>query len=529
MSNELEFMSRAVASGKMNRRDFLGRATALGVTALAAEGLLTRAARAEGPVKGGLLRAGMTTGASTDTLDPALAANAVQNNFNKLWGEYLVRRNHDGSLEYRIAEEIVPSNRGQTWTMKIRDGVEFHNGKTVTPEDVVATLERHHDKNSKSGALGLLQGIESIKATGKEVVLTLKEPNADLPYAMVADHLVIQPNGGKDHPDAGISAGAYTVSENQPGVRLAGQRFKNFWQSDVLGHADQVEIIVINDSTARTAALQNGMVNMINRVEPKIVDFLKRVSGIQIQTASGAGHYYFNMFCNTPPFDNNDLRMALKLATDRDEVLDKILRGYGKIGNDFPINSSYPLFPADIEQRMFDPEKAAAFYKKSGHSGAIELRTSEVAFPGAVDAAQLYQQSCAKAGIKIEVIREPGDGYWSTVWNKKPFSLSYWLGRATQDQMYSLAYLSTADWNDTRFLRPDFDKMIFAARGELDETKRKQMYHDIAVVVRDEGGLICPVFADFVDATGPTVFGYKAHPAGDLMNGYALAECWTTN
>ena len=208
------------------------------------------------------------------------------------------------------------------------------------------------------------------------------------------------------------------------------------------------------------------------------------------------------MHCNTAPFDNNDLRMALKLAMDREEMLDKILRGYGTLGNDFPINESYPLFSDDIEQRNYDPDKANSLYKKSGHSGPILLQTSEVAFPGAVDAAELFQQQAAKAGITIEVKREPGDGYWAEVWNKQPFSTSYWGGRSTQDQMYSTAYISTADWNDTRFLRPDFDKMVLAARAELDETKRKQMYRDMAMMVRDEGGLILPMFNEFIDATG---------------------------
>jgi peptide/nickel transport system substrate-binding protein len=196
------------------------------------------------------------------------------------------------------------------------------------------------------------------------------------------------------------------------------------------------------------------------------------------------------------------------------------------VGNDFPINAAYPLFPTDIEQRKFDPEKAAEYYKKSGHSGPIILRTSEVAFPGAVDAAQLYQQSAAKAGITIEVKREPGDGYWSEVWNKQPFHLSYWGGRPTQNQMYSTAYVSSADWNDTRFKNPEFDKMVIAARGELDEGKRKQIYHDLAVIMRDEGGLIIPFFNDFIDARTDKVQGYIKHPQAEMMDGYALAECW---
>ncbi|WP_315918993.1 ABC transporter substrate-binding protein [Mesorhizobium sp. SP-1A] len=527
MADELDFLSRRVASGKLSRRDFLGRAAALGVSAAAANSLLTKAARAAGPVKGGILKAGLQGGESTNSLDPALNLSQVTFNFCKQWGEFLVRLAPDGGLENLVAEEIGASSDAKTWTMKIRDGIEFHNGKTLTPQDVAATLERHGDEKSKSGALGILKNIKSIKADGKEVVVTLADADADFPYLMADYHLVIQPNGGRDNPNAGISAGPYKVTENQPGVRHGGERFANYWRGDKAGHADQVEILVINDATARLAALQGGQVHFINRVEPKVVDLVKRVPGVTIENVSGRGYYPFNMFCDTKPFDNNDLRMALKLAMDREEMLQKILRGYGSVGNDFPINEAYPLFPTDIEQRKFDPEKAAAAYKKSGHSGSILLRTSDVAFPGAVDAAQLYQQSCAKAGIKIEIKREPGDGYWSEVWNKQPFSLSYWGGRATQGQMYSTGYVSSADWNDTRYKDPKFDQMLLAAQGELDQDKRKAIYRDMAVLMRDEGGLIVPFFNQFIDAANTDkIDGYVKNPQAELMDGYALGACW---
>ncbi|MFZ1682182.1 MAG: ABC transporter substrate-binding protein [Rhizobiaceae bacterium] len=526
MSDELFYLGHRVARGALSRRDFLGRAAALGVSAAFANTILSNAARAAGPVKGGILKAGLVGGESTNSLDPATFASQVPYSFGRMWGELLVELNPDGSLENRIAEEFGSSADAKTWTFKVRKGVEFHNGKTVTADDVVATLARHSDENSKSGALGIVKGIDSMKVDGDNVVITLKEANADLPYLMADYHLIIQPNGGKDGPDAGISAGPYKVAVNEPGVRHVGERFANYWNAANMGHADQIEITVINDTTARIAALQSGQAHIINRVEPKIVELVKKVPGVTVRNVSGAGHYVFIMHCNTAPFDNNDLRMALKLAMDRQEMVDKILLGYGSAGNDFPINAAYPLFPDGIEQRAYDPEKAAEYFKKSGHSGPVLLRTSEVAFPGAVDAAQLYQQQAAKAGITVEIKREPGDGYWSEVWNKQPFSTSYWGGRPVQDQMYSTAYLSTADWNDTRFLRPDFDKIIIQARAELDETKRRGLYRDAAMMVRDEGGLICPMFNDFIDASGPKVGGWENHPGGEMMNGYALAKCW---
>jgi peptide/nickel transport system substrate-binding protein len=525
MTKELDFLSKRVASGKLSRREFLGRAAALGVSATFANSLLSTAVQAAGPVKGGTLKAGMQGGTSTDSLDPATWQSQVPAMVGWNYGDGLVTLSPTGEIVPRVAEEFGSSADAKTWTFKIRKGVTFHNGKDVTAADVLATLERHSDEKSKSGALGLMTGIASMKVDGDTVVIGLKEANADLPYLMGDYHLMIQPNGGKDNPTEGISCGPYKVVANEPGVRHTFEKYDGYYNPDI-GHASTIEIIVINDATARISALQSGQVNMINRVEPKIVELIKRVPGVNIRTASGRGHYVFINHCNTAPFDNVDLRLALKYAMNRQEMVDRILMGYGSVGNDIPINKAYPLFADDLEQRPFDPEKAAEHYKKSGHSGSILLRTSDVAFPGAVDAAQLYQQSCAAAGITVEVKREPGDGYWSEVWNKQPFSTSYWGGRPTQDQMYTTAYYSKADWNDTRFFNEKFDQLLLTARAELDTAKRKGMYRDMATILQAEGGLIAPMFNDYIDATGPGVEGWVEDPNYELSGGYALQRCW---
>lgn len=529
MTKELDYLSTRVVRGLMDRRAFMGRAAALGVSAVMANTILAGTAKAAGPVKGGLLKAGLQGGESTNSLDPATYSSDVPVNYGRLFGDTLVEVDTNGEISHRIAESIEASADAKSWRFKIRKDVEFHNGKTVTPQDVVATLERHSDEDSKSGALGIVQGIENMSVDGDTVVIDLAQANADLPYLMADYHLIVQPNGGKDDPAAGIGTGPYKIIENQPGVRHVGERHANYWDADNRAHADQVEIVVINDATARLAALQSGQVHMINRVEPKVVELVKRVPGVTVQNVAGRGHYVFIAHVNTAPFDNQDLMLALKYAMNRQEMVDKILQGYGSVGNDFPINAAYPLFSDDIEQRTYDPDKAAFHFKKSGHDGSVLLRTSDVAFPGAVDAAQLYQQSAKAAGIDIEVKREPGDGYWSEVWNKQPFSTSYWSGRPVQDQMYSTAYLSTADWNDTKFFREDFDQIIIAARAELDNAKRKAMYRDAAVIVRDEGGLILPMFNDFIDATGPKVAGWSADSNGGMMNDMALSKCWLSD
>jgi peptide/nickel transport system substrate-binding protein len=525
-SQRLDRMIEAARRGGMSRREFMGRSTALGLSAGLAAALFGKVAKAQEPKKGGLIRIGMSGGESTNTLDPALAANEVTFQVNMTWGEMLLDVHPDGTIDHRIAEEVSASPDAKEWKFKIRKGVEFHNGETLTAEDVVATLKRHTDEKSQSGALGIVQGITDMKAEGDMVTLTLSAANADLPYLMADYHLMIQPGGGVDNPAAGIGAGPYKVTTVEPGVRYAFEKHANYFDSSI-GHADQVEILVINDNTARTAALQSGQVHMINRVDPKIVELLKSVPGVSIKAVAGRGHYVFIMHCDKAPFDNNDLRMALKYAINRQEMVDKILGGLGSRGNDFPINAAYPLFDDSIEQRDYDAAKAAEYYKKSGHDGSpIELRTAPGAFPGAVDAANLFAASANAAGIPLSIKLEPDDGYWTDVWNVQPFCASYWGGRPVQDQMYSTAYLSTADWNDTKFKNAKFDELLIAARGELDEAKRKGQYSEMAHILRDEGGLILPMFNDFVSGVSDAIVGWVDDPNGELMNGRAHVKCW---
>ena len=530
MSNELRDLSLMVVRGQMSRRDFIGRAAALGMAAPLATQLLSGTAQAN-PVKGGHFIMGLNGGESTNSLDPGLSASAVPANVNWGWGEGLVVTDpNDGTAKPWLAESWEASADAKKWAFKIRSGVTFSNGKTVTAEDAAATLKRHSDENSQSGALGILQSIgQNFHADGDNLVIELETGNADLPYLLSDYHLIIQPNGGFDDPLAAIGTGAYKLDYNEPGVRHTFTRRDDYWNSD-WAYYDSVEILVINDATARTAALTGRKVHHINRVDPKTVNLLGRAPSITIDNVSGRGHYVFINHIDTAPFDNVDLRLALKYAVDREQLVETILRGYGSVGNDFPINGAYALFPDEIPQRPFDTDKAAFHYKKSGHDGSpIVIRTSDAAFGGAEDAAVLFQQTCAKAGIPLEVKREPSDGYWSNVWNVQPFCVSYWGGRPTQDQMYSVAYASDAAWNDTRWKRPDFDKMLLEARAELDQTRRKEIYTSMGLMMRDEGGLIVPMFNDFIDASTTKLEGQKTDPAGASANGLLMHRTWLTS
>ena len=525
MKDQLDQLISHIEQVRVSRRSFLNRTAAFGLTAALGTSLLPGALRADEPKKGGVVKMGLGGGETTDTLDPGLADSPVPFSINRQWGDTIVNVTPDGQIEPRLATEYSSNDEGTVWTFKIREGVKFHDGSDLTADDVLATFKRHSDENSKSGAQGIMKGIADMKVEGGAVVLTLTTGNADLPYLLSDYHLVIQPNGGVDDPSAAIGTGTYKLTSAEPGVRYAFEKNPNDWDS-TRGHYDGVEIIVINDATARTSALQSGQVHMINRIDPKVAKLLARSPGVVVNNVSGRGHYVFIMHCDKAPFDNKDLRLALKYAINRQEMVDKILDGYGGVGNDTPINAAYPLF-TPMEQREYDAAKAAEHYKASGHDGSpIELIVADTAFPGAVDASALFQQSAQAAGIPLEIKRVPDDGYWSDVWNVKPFCASYWGGRPVQDQMWSTAYLSTADWNDTKYFNKELDALILEARSETDVAKRTELYAKIGAIVHDDGGVICPMFNDFIDASSDTIAGFIKDPNYEQMGGWASAKTW---
>ncbi|HEX2527526.1 MAG TPA: ABC transporter substrate-binding protein [Geminicoccus sp.] len=511
--------------GGLDRRSFGKLAAMLGAGA-SIGALMPGIARAqEEPKKGGDLSIGITGGATTDTLNPLLSTASIHAATDFMWGNCLVEYGTDGSAVPELAESWEPSADAKTWRFNIRKGVVFHNGKELDADDVVYSLNLHRGENSTSGAAGYMKQVSDVKADGKNVVvISLESGNADLPYLLTDYHMVIMP---KDSDIAsGIGTGAYKITEFDPGVRVFGVLNENYFKAG-RGNCASVELVGISDPAARTAALQTGQITIMERVDPKTVELMGRAPGIVIHRAAGGGHYPMLMRCDTAPFDNLDYRLGLKYAANREDIVDKVLRGLGKPGNDHPIPSGDPFFAASLAQRPYDPEKAKFHMKKAGYGGEkIPLSTSDAAFSGAVDTAVLYQQHAAAAGINIDVIREPSDGYWDNVWMKKPFSLSYWGGRPTADLMLTVAYKSDAAWNDTFWRRPDFDKVLLEARAELDKAKRQEMYTQLQTMIHEDGGALIPMFNDFVDASTDAVKNFELSPQYGLAGMRAPERVW---
>lgn len=518
-----------LSNDRVSRRDFLSFTSALGMTAAMGSSLWSNKAMAAGPKRGGHLIAGLNDANTVDTLDSTQYNATTMIVISRSFRDSIVDVGVDGSATPNLAESWESSADAKVWRFKIRKGVEFSNGKTLTVTDVIASLNAHRGESSQSAAKGVFAGISDVKADGNDtMVVTLKDGNADLPYLFTDYHFSVVPSkNGEAELLSRHGTGCYRLKEFDPGVRTVLEKNPNSWQGNQLGYFDSAEIIAINDNTARQSALTSGSVNVINRPALNTIRLLKRVKSINVVDVPSNLAFTHPMRTDVEPFTNNDFRTALKLSTPRQEFIDKILFGYGSIGNDQPLGPQFVNYDPSLTVE-YDLDKARHHLKKAGMDGtSFEMNVADTAYGGAMDAAQLFAQHWREIGLKPEVVREPNDGYWSNVWNTKPFCACYWGARPVEDMILSIAYLSDSPWNDTVINIPRVDELVIKARGELDAAKRKAMYTEVQHLISKDGGTIIPAFGSDIAATSDKIgIGSQIGGGWEMDGGHFVKRWW---
>ena len=521
--------SSSTPLAKLTRRQFAMVASIIGMTGLGS-GLWSRPGLAA-PMRGGSVKFGVAGGAISDSLDPrgapdthlALTLWAIRNSLTEV--------KETGELVGEIAESWDASPDAKTWAFKIRKGVEFHNGKALTAKDVAASLNIHRGEDSKSGGKVLLESVVNIKVDDSHtVVFELENGNADFPFLLSDYHLLILPaTDGEVDWESGVGTGGYVLEEFKPGTTVGLSRNPNYFKGDERAHFEQVELINIADATSRQNALITGEVDAIGRVDIKTAAHLANVEGVRVVETTGSQYSTVLMDTRVAPFDNRDVRMAMKYAIDREQLLRTVLQGRGAVGNDHPIGPTYPYYAQDLEQRSYDPDKARFHLNKAGlESLKVSLQTSDAAWPaGAVDAAVLYREQAMAAGIEIEVVRKPSDGYWSSVWRQVPLCMGYIGGRPTEDWVFTAFYARDAHYNDTHWDNERFNQLLLQGRSELDDAKRRVIYQEMQQLLRDDGGLVVPLFTNHIVATSDKISTGEQVSGNWEMDNWRAVERWS--
>jgi peptide/nickel transport system substrate-binding protein len=473
------------------------------------------------PRRGGRIRVASTSSSTADTLDPA--RGSLSTDYARHYMVYSGLTQYDSALGAQLAlAESIESEDQTLWTIRLRRGVEFHDGKPLEAADVVYSLLRHKDPATASKVGPVAAQFAEIRATGPdEVQVRLHGANADLPVILADSHFVIVQDGTRDFRNA-AGTGPYRVKEFTSGVRTVGLRNENYWKPGK-PYLDEIELIGIPDETSRVNALLAGDVHLVNAVDPRSTRRIRAAAGHDVLEVESGLYTGLVMRQDSHPTNNPDFVLAMKYLFDRELVKRALFRGYGMLANDHPVPPNHPYYAADLPLRPHDPDRARFHLQRAGLSGVrLPVFASPVA-TGSVDMAALLQLAAAEVGLKLGVNRVPSDGYWSNHWMKHPLSFGNTNPRPTLDLLFSLFYKSDAPWNESGWRNEQFDQLLLAARGEADEVKRKQVYVDMQVMIHEQCGVAIPMFISLIDGYDRRLKGLGAIPIGGLM-GYSFAD-----
>jgi peptide/nickel transport system substrate-binding protein len=509
------------SSSEVTRRQLLqtgaagaGVAAMSGLLGAGSPGIANAATTANaGPRKGGTLRIGAQGGGSAETLDPRNLYAIIDYVRAKQVYETLTRINAKGALENWLAEEFIPNHNATEWTIRLRKGIKFQNGKPFGADDVIWTLR--YSQVGGAGGAGTFTGVnfKGIKKLDAHTVLVpLERPISIFPQLFSDNYAGVYAAGTKapfTHP---IGTGPFSFVSWQAGQSATYKRFDEYWGGPA--NLDSLEIVSLADPATRGNALTSGQIDLAVGIDPTQVAEIKANPNLAMLDSPSATYTPLYMWTETAPFSDVRVRQALRLLINREEVVKNALAGFGRLGNDL---SSWfdPDYASDLPQRVFDPEKAKSLLKQAGHADLhVTLKTSNVA-TGAVSESTLLAGSASAGGATIKLSQVPATSYWSAAYQHFPFGVSNWIGRPVGEQMFE-QFVPKAPLNETQWNNPKFNSVFSDVLKTTSEAKRHVYLQDAQTILYNEGGYIIPAFPDYLDASSSKVHGVTLTVAFEL-------------
>jgi peptide/nickel transport system substrate-binding protein len=476
------------------------------------------------PKRGGTLRAAITGGSSADTLDPLKAiTNADFSRIDNLY-EPLVGLTPDAQPQLVLADEVTPNATATEWTIRLKPGITFHNGKDLTADDIIYTFQTILNPKAPANAAAALSSVDA-KGMTKLDPLTVRIP-CTTPFASLYEALAIP--GYSDvipadyNPSAPAGTGPFKLQSFTPGTQSTFVRYDGYWQSG-LPYLDEVVITDYSDATSQVNALLAGQVDVVNLLSADVIAVVES-QGKKILISDGGGWNPFTMRVDVAPFNDVRVRQAMRLVIDRPQMMEILFGGAGTLGNDvFGIWA--PEYDHSLPQRHQDIDQAKSLLKAAGHEGlTMQLVTSDIG-QGTIQAAEVLAQQASAAGMNINVSTVTVNDFYGPGYLKWVFAQDFWYYNFYVPQV-SLATLPTAPFNETHFDNPAYNKLYAEAIATVDPAKRQELSYEMQRIDYTEGGLIIPFFPPVIDGYGANVQGLAPSKAGLSLNAYDFKQVW---
>jgi peptide/nickel transport system substrate-binding protein len=514
--------------GRITRRDFVRRGTVVGmsiplVSFIAAAcgggesaGTGTGGGTATGEVKaGGNIRVALIEPA-TDP-NPVIVKDEGGAGLIGSTGEFLSFSNEKLELEPRLAESWSPNADGTEWTFKIRQGVKFHSGATMTANDVKATFETLVDPANSSNALSALGGVLSPGNTeapdDATVVFRLDAPNGNFPTLVSSSNYnaIIIP-ADLDPADWGKTfdgTGPFKLEKFTPKVGASFVRNDAYWGDKA--NPDRMELKLYDDEPPMVLAIQGGEVDFIEHFSVSGGKALLDDPNVQVVAIHTSTHRELHMRTDKDPFTDKRVRQAIGLAIDRPALVDGLWEGKADLGNDSPFAPLYPSTDTSVPQRAQDLDQAKQLLSDAGMADGFSVDLNTWKGFEIPDLAQLIKNNAEQIGVTINLkITDDATYYGDAVFGKSPWldsvmGITDYGHRPVPNVFLASVYSSKGTWNAAHFKNPQADQLIAEYIAALDLDSQRVAAKKLQELLLDETPVVIPYFYNFLSASKPNL------------------------
>lgn len=411
--------------------------------------------------------------------------------------ETLVRRADDGGLEMILAEAITPDDdTALKWTIKLKQGVLFHNGKEMTADDVVFSLKRiSQPATFGAGALGPLS---SVTAEGRYTVrLTLGAPRSWLPDGLSTIWCGIVP--ADFNTASPVGTGPFKLGDVELTRSITLERFADYHRTPAV--VDRIVIVPFSDTTAQLNALKSGQVHLISGIDGSVIEEIEANPGFAVHSVPSGAFSQIQMRTDVAPFSDVRLRQALRLVIDREMVVNVAYGGHAVVANDL-YSPFDPAFDNTLK-RVRDVPAAKALIEEAGLTGT----TLELVMLDDVAVGLILAENAKEIGLTINVKKLELAAFYGEGYLDRPFfggdrypSLPYFMISSMSDAPHPS--LDQVRWRDA-----EYHDLWMRASALVDPQARADLMKRMQKILFERGAWIIPAYFNELAAYSGKISG----------------------